>query len=121
MNRSRIFIYFFLFNCGHLFSSGLLHAQNIRAGIIGGINITQVDGDEVYGFHKYGFSAGTAAIFPLSDRFSISIENIYNQKGSLQKPRSNDSINGAYHLILNYVDVPIMIHYEDKQTMTFGT
>lgn len=98
-----------------------LKAQNIMGAVIAGFNTTQVDGDEVYGYHKFGFNVGVAAIIPLSEKFSISIETLYNQKGSYQKPRFLGPETGEYKLVINYADIPVLIHYEDKETLTFGT
>lgn len=96
--------------------------QSIRGGLIGGFNMTQVDGDEVYGFHKYGLNTGALAIIPFYKKFSFSIEILYNQKGSYQRPwLPDDTINGAYKLILNYVDVPVLFQFEDKDVIKFGT
>jgi hypothetical protein len=112
ISLSVVFIFFSLF----------ISAQSIRGGLITGFNMTQVDGDEVYGYHKYGLNAGALAIMPVNKNFSFSIEILYNQKGSYQKPWLLDSvINGAYKLILNYVDVPFLFQYEDKGVIKFGT
>ncbi len=96
-------------------------AQSIKGGLAVGFNISQVDGDEVYGYHKYGINVGPMAIVPIGKSFSVSIETLYNQKGSFQSPRFNDSLNGAYKLILNYVEVPVLFCYTDKEIIKFGT
>ena len=84
--------------------------------------MTQVDGDEVYGYHKYGVNTGALAIIPFYKKFSFSIEILYNQKGSYQRPwLMDDTTNGAYKLILNYLDVPVLFQFEDKGVIKFGT
>jgi len=99
-----------------------IFAQNIKGGIALGLNASQVDGDEVYGYHKYGLNIGPFAIIPVyKNLFSISLETLYNQKGSYQRPQYNDSLSGEYKLILNYVDVPVLFRYTDKDVFTFGT
>jgi len=98
-----------------------VNAQFIRGAIIGGLNVSQVDGDEVYGFKRLGLNIGAAAILPFNDKWSISIENSYSQEGSYQAPQyPNDSLTGEYDLRLNYVKVPLMLHYNDKDRITFG-
>jgi hypothetical protein len=100
----------------------MLFAQSIKGGLITGFNMTQVDGDEVYGYHKYGLNVGALSIIPLGEKFSFSIEILYNQKGSYQRPwQMDDSLNGAYKLILNYLDVPVLFQFEDKKVIKFGT
>ena len=99
-------------------------AQCIKGAIIGGVNATQVDGDEIYGFHKWGFNVGASAIFPFgkSKHWSLGIETILSQKGSYQyNTNSPDTLLLPYYnLRLNYVEVPVLLMYEDKQTITFG-
>jgi hypothetical protein len=89
-------------------------AQRIMGAAIVGVNATQVDGDEVYGFHKFGLNTGLAAIVPFGNNWSVSLETIYNQKGAHQKKRANDSLDGSYDLKLNYLEVPFLIQYTDK-------
>jgi hypothetical protein len=109
---------FFLFAVLLLLFANII-AQNIKGGIYAGFNLSQVDGDEVYGYHKIGFNGGPTAIIPLRKNFSVSIETIYNQKGSYQKP-FKDTSYGMYRLRLNYVEVPLLIHIKDKNKINFG-
>ncbi len=105
-----------------LFSLTTLYAgaQVIKGVAIFGTNITQVDGDEVYGFKKIGFNVGLAAIVPFNDRWSVSIENVFSQKGAYQKPKYADSLSGEYELKLNYLEVPVLVHYTDRNIITAG-
>jgi len=95
-------------------------AQNIKGGLYGGFNLSQVDGDEVYGYRKIGFIGGPTAIIPIKKQFSIRLETIYNQKGSYQKPYYKDTNYGMYRLRLNYVEVPVLFHWKDKNKINFG-
>ncbi len=97
-----------------------LHAQVIRGAGILGFNLSQVDGDEVYGFRKFGLNVGAAAIIPISDRWSVSLETLYSEKGSYRKSQFAPPKDGSYLLKLNYAEVPVLLHYEDRETMTFG-
>ncbi|MEA3505013.1 MAG: outer membrane beta-barrel protein [Bacteroidota bacterium] len=97
-------------------------AQKIKGAIIGGTNLSQVDGDEVFGFRKLGWNVGVAAIVPIGNNFSLSLENSFSQKGAYQKTQYSDSIySGEYSLKLNYVEIPVMIHYTDRDIITVGT
>lgn len=95
-------------------------AQRIRGALIVGVNATQVDGDEVFGYHKFGLNAGAAAIVPITGNWSVSLENIYSEKGAHQRPRFIDSLDGSYDLKINYLDVPVLVQYTDKEIVTFG-
>jgi len=95
-------------------------AQFFKAEVIGGANISQVNGDETYGFKKVGFTGGFGVIAPLSKNWSLSLETLYSQKGSRLKKQRIDSLDGSYFLALNYAEVPFMIQYTDKDVVSFG-
>ena len=98
-----------------------VQAQVMKAAVLAGMNLTQVDGDEVYGFHKVGLNLGAAVIIPFSDHWEVSIELSYSQKGSYQKPHyDHDSLTGEYRLKLNYLEVPVLVHFNDKDKVKFG-
>lgn len=105
-------------------SASSIYGQIFKAQIIGGMNITQVDGDEVFGFHKGGGNFGVGVLFPIekSKKWLVSLETIYNQKGASQKKSGVDTFSGnyKYRLFLDYLETPVMIHYEDKGGWTFG-
>lgn len=102
------------------FYSHTAKAQRIMGALIGGVNATQVDGDEVYGYHKFGLNLGAAAIVPIKRNWSVTLENVYSEKGSHQRARSTDSLDGSYDLKINYLDVPVLLQYTDKGIVTFG-
>jgi hypothetical protein len=95
-------------------------AQRIKGALIAGVNATQVDGDEAFGYHKFGLNLGAAAIIPITGNWSVSLENIYSEKGAHQRPRFVDSLDGSYDLKINYLDVPVLVQYTDKEIVTFG-
>ncbi|MFO8087265.1 MAG: hypothetical protein R6T91_05580 [Bacteroidales bacterium] len=103
-----------------VFSVSLLQGQSIKGAAIVGTNLSQVDGDEVYGFNKFGFNLGAAAIIPIDKRWSISLETSYSEKGAFQGRQFAPPRDGSYLLKLNYAEVPVMLHFEDRETMTFG-
>ncbi|MCF8331934.1 MAG: hypothetical protein K9H84_05735, partial [Bacteroidales bacterium] len=63
------------------------YAQVIKGAAILGTNLSQVDGDEIYGFHKFGLNVGASAIIPIDDRWSVSLETLYSEKGSFRGPQ----------------------------------
>lgn len=100
--------------------SYLGHAQVIRGALLGGFTLTQVDGDEVYGFHKTGYTMGAAAIVPFGEKWSVSLETSFIQKGSYQKAQTRDSLSYEYRLAMDYLEVPVLVHFTDKETITVG-
>lgn len=117
-------IYFILFV--FLFLGQYVFAQRIKGVVIGGMNLSQVDGDEIYGLNKVGLNLGAAAIMPFGNGFSMSIETIFSQKGALQgkQYKTEDSLGntltGAYKIKLDYLEVPILFHFTDKERVSIG-
>jgi hypothetical protein len=103
-----------------------LSAQRIQGAIIAGGNLSQVDGDEIFGFNKLGFNGGLGAVVPFGKNFQFSIETLYSQKGSYQGPQYEDTdtagnvTTGEYKVNLSYLEVPVMLLYNDKDVITGG-
>ncbi len=127
MKNKRIGILFFVL----VLISSYGYGQRIKGALIAGMNISQVDGDEIYGFNKVGLNAGAAAILPLGKNFSFTVETLFSQKGSYQKKQYEQDItdtagnviahlNGQYKLKLNYLEVPFLIQYTDRDIITAG-
>jgi len=119
MSKIKIFLFITLFISVY----NTAEAQRIKGQIIGGINATQIDGDEVYGYHKFGLNMGVGAILPFNNkRWSLSLETIFNQKGSYQNesPELDTLPKPYYNIRINYLEVPVLLHFEDKQTITIG-
>jgi hypothetical protein len=103
-----------------LLFSGQLKAQRFKGAVMGGMTLTQVDGDEVYGYHRVGGHLGAAAILPINN-FDITLELNFTQKGAYQKPQYNaDTATGEYDLRLNYLEIPLLVHYTDKEFIGAG-
>lgn len=99
-----------------------LHAQVIKGELFFGGNACQVDGDECYGFRKFGVHAGAGALIPITNFMDIGLEVLFNQKGAYKR----DSITygstfpHAYNLKLNYAEIPLMIYITDKDFVSVG-
>lgn len=100
----------------------LLHAQIIKGEVFAGVNGCQVDGDECYGFKKFGLHAGAGALIPIGKHFDIGLEVLYGQKGAYKRDSItyNSTYPHAYNLKLNYVEVPLMFYLTDKDAVSVG-
>lgn len=98
--------------------SHTVDAQRFRGGLTLGLNVSQVDGDEIYGFRKYGFHGGAIGTIPLKKNFLFTLETLYSQKGANQ-PRSTLYYR-QYRVDLNYVEIPFYLQYNDKDVFTIG-
>jgi len=102
------------------------HAQRIQGALIGGMNIAQVDGDEIFGYSKIGANTGLGALVPLGNSMFFSIETLFSQKGSYQSRQYTDEdslgneLTGQYNLTLSYLEVPFLFLYNDKDVVTGG-
>ena len=110
---------------GHAFS------QRIFGALSAGLNLSQVDGDEVYGFKRIGLNMGPSIIIPFGKdkKWSVTMELLFSQIGSHQKEQYlNDTIPDTttseyydgYKLHLTYVQVPVMVHFKDKNFIAAG-
>ncbi len=113
----KILFFVLLFHCAAFDA----RAQLFKAFVIGGVNIAQIDGDEVYGYKKVAPQLGAGVMVPLNPRtpykgWQASLELLYSQKGARE---TLDPF--AYKSSLHYVDIPLMIHYIDPYGgLTFG-
>lgn len=100
-------------------------SQRILGGLSAGINLSQVDGDEIYGFHKIGFNGGPSVIIPFgkNKKWSATLELLFSQKGSHQRVGPDDTIGQPkpyYQLNLDYVEIPVIFHFTDKKIIAGG-
>jgi len=100
--------------------SNIGYSQIFKGEVIGGFNLSKVNGDETDGFKKLGLNGGVGIVAPIYKNWSLSLETIYSQKGSKLRPQYNDSLDGSYSLKLDYVEVPFMIQYTDKDNVSAG-
>jgi len=120
-----------------------IEAQRFIGSAIAGVNFAQIEGDDVHGFYKVGFNGGLGLTMPLNRKQSwqLSVELLYSMKGSVKHctPGYFDTTYYAdfmfedvdpnvpfdpktkCNISLDYVQVPVLIHYEDRYSgCTFG-
>lgn len=87
-------------------------------GLVGGINFTQVDGDGYAGYNNVGYSGGGIIYLPFGDMemplnatLALSMEVLFNQKGSKGRdPIPNTSMR-SQNIKLQYAEVPIQLNF----------
>ncbi|MBQ9312307.1 MAG: PorT family protein [Bacteroidales bacterium] len=92
-------------------------AQVFKGFVSLGGNISQIDGDEVYGFKKVAFTGGIGAMMPFNvdkpnDGFQFSMEINYSRRGAKQSTWGDPFI---YNATLDYADIPFLLHWADKK------
>lgn len=104
-----------------------IKAQIVKGEAFLGLNLSQIDGDQAYGYKRLGLHTGVGAIVPVYEKnnfnFDIALEVAFNQRGSHQRAQYNEDENGntgAYDIYMNYLEVPLLFYFSDKQLATIG-
>jgi len=80
--------------------------------VLGGVNLSQIDGDNFVGYDLIGLYAGLRGSMRLGEKMQMRVELLYSQKGS-----KFESTEGAKqgekdrHIKLNYAEIPILFAY----------
>jgi hypothetical protein len=90
-----------------------VHAQQrFKAGLVFGINASQIKGDDSAGYNRLGLHGGLRAVTVLQDKLDFIIEMLYSQRGSFDGSEQFFP-NGDLDISLKYVEVPLMFAYKD--------
>jgi Outer membrane protein beta-barrel domain len=101
------------------FCQNLAAQQRFQGSLVGGINLSQIDGDLLNGFDQFGLHGGLRAVAILSDRWQLGIELLYNQQGARRDLNSNPA--SIYDNIrLNLVEAPVLILFQDWKFQVGG-
>ena len=97
----------FLIACAILLSFTTTYAQpKFRAGLIVGLNGSQISGDNMAGFNKGGLLAGLYVDYPFNEYWSGGFEMLFNMKGSKD---SSGGIGTWVELELGYIEIPLIV------------
>ncbi|MBN1819273.1 MAG: PorT family protein [Prolixibacteraceae bacterium] len=88
-----------------------IYAQRFEAGLLGGFNATQVDGDLYKGFHKPGIVAGAFVQTDIAPAVFAGFEIKYSQKGSRNKVDPKKTDIEKYIMRLGYVELPVFVGF----------
>ncbi len=93
--------------------TGLSQAR-FNAGVVAGLNATQVDGDAAGGFNKAGLNASAFVKVNLDSPISVTLGIGYSGKGSRRpaNPDNNDFNTWGYKF--RYIDIPVVAEYRNN-------
>lgn len=93
--------------------------QRFLAGVIAGVNTSQIDGDYYSGYDKPGFFIGAQGAARLTRDIDLVVELLYNQKGSFgnYKPGAFAVQKRPHELELHYAEVPFLIRFNRDQEL----
>lgn len=94
----------------HLQATG--QTKGFNAAVVGGINASQIDGDDFAGFNKFGLSGGLKVGYYIKPSISLSTELLFNQSGSRSSLRIGSPVEDI-KIHLNYLELPILISLHD--------
>ena len=91
-----------------LFFQNGVKSQYFSGGILIGFTGSQLDGDQMVGYNKFGFSGGMFVRRQLNEKYAILGEIKYIMKGSAK----NDSLAlNSFKISLSYFEIPILLNY----------
>ena len=109
-------ILFFVFILSFL---NIANAQRFKAGLSAGLTATDVNGadgrDYDNDFNKLGFTLGGIVNSELNEKNTLQLEINYVQKGTMQRPDSNN--NGYFKIALDYIEVPLLFRHHTHFTL----
>ena len=102
-----------------LFFSTIATSQRFAAAAFAGINFSQIDGDQLAGYHQIGANAGLQVYTSLSDRWELVTGMGFSQLGSNKSV--NDPQSAALDQVrLNYVEVPALLSFNEWKFKVSG-
>ncbi|MBB4077454.1 hypothetical protein GGR28_000055 [Lewinella aquimaris] len=94
-----------------LLASGV-GAQTFRASVLAGANLSQIDGDDLLGFHQPGVNAGLRVVALFGEKWRVGPEILYSQQGA-RRNKNSLNVSDFYAFRLNTVELPLMVYYKD--------
>ena len=94
-----------------------------KAGIMLGLNMSQIDGDKYSGFNRPGIEGGLVGITVLNRNSILSTELMFSQRGS--RPTEKETRKRSEYNVrirLNYIEVPVVYHhlYNEREDGSFS-
>lgn len=104
-----------------LFVATVLFGQRFDAGLIAGLNASQLEGDSYKGYHKAGILAGIFVQTDIAPAVVAGMEIKYSQKGIRRKYDPKEPNIDKYIMRLNYIDIPLFLAFRtNERSMIVG-
>ena len=104
-----------------LFVINIVVAQRFDAGLILGLNGSQVEGDSFKGYNKAGLLAGIFVQTDIAPAIVAGMEIKYSQKGSRKKHDPKQPEVDKYAMKLGYIDIPFFMGFRtNDRSMIIG-
>ncbi|MCB0510249.1 MAG: outer membrane beta-barrel protein [Chitinophagales bacterium] len=119
MKKIWIYLAFFLPMLSIAQTENSKDKQLFVAYLAAGLNTSQIGGDLMAGYRRVGGNLGVGSYIMYKPFLSNSIEISYSMKGS-QSNFSNKDPLAFSKFIFDYVEIPVMLNYHDKQVAIFS-
>jgi len=86
------------------------HAQRFKGSAVLGINLAQIDGDDLVGFNKLGLTGGLKLDYPATKKIDVSLEMLYSERGSTGSIAQGIA---AQSTTLRYIELPLVASIKD--------
>ena len=87
-------------------------AQRFSAGILAGLNASQIDGDNLAGFDKLGLTGGIKTVMDFDSPWKINMEFLYSERGS-RPDIFNPDYDPDIEISLKYIEIPVYVSIGD--------
>ncbi len=103
---------------GLLCLPAMTKAQSFKGGLTAGATTSQIRGDAISGFNKWGFYGGPTVSYPLDDALDLTAQILFIQKGSRATDEEIQKGKNLWEkLTLTYFELPLMVEYEVKEDL----
>ena len=102
--------------------SSIGFAQGFHVGVKGGANIFKVDGKQFDDEYKFGYNLGAFAEIPLSTKWGIQPEVMWNQTNFRTGDEFDDLYSNGVNNFkgkLNYLSIPLLLSFKPSKILTF--
>lgn len=86
------------------------------AGATAGINLSQVDGDNQFGYQKKGLTFGLRGGIVVQQRWSFLAELLYNFKGAEPSKYEINDLKRHTSINLHYAEIPLLVKFSFLQS-----
>lgn len=116
MRNLLVFLSLFLFQLQLVAQEQTESTRNFKGGLLLGAVTSQISGDGLGGWDKFGMTAGAWVRVPITERVSASMSMKYINKGSRTKLDTITFNRFGYYL--NYIEVPVSFSYSPSKKYT---
>jgi hypothetical protein len=107
-NRTLTFLLFF---CVLTVVQAQKYSSPFKAGATLGINMTQIDGDDQFGYNRRGLNFGLRGAVILRKNMDISTELLYSERGTEPNETEKARNKRTTIIALQYAEVPLLFNY----------